>query len=105
LAIAAVRPGVTAGEIATVIHRVLQESDMTAGFNGRLGHGIGLEQPEPPSIHSEDQTVLQAGMTLCIEPKGTITAGEDLVCEQQLVVTEEGAQVWSDRPAPELMVV
>lgn len=36
--------------------------------NGRMRHGIGLRLTEPPSIRLEDNTVLQPGLVLCIEP-------------------------------------
>ncbi|MHA1794207.1 MAG: M24 family metallopeptidase [Promethearchaeota archaeon] len=34
-----------------------------------LGHGIGLELDEPPFITRKDNTILQDGMTISIEPK------------------------------------
>ncbi|WP_352976781.1 M24 family metallopeptidase [Mesorhizobium sp. M1005] len=33
-----------------------------------MGHGLGLRLSEPPSIRLEDDTVLQPGRVLCIEP-------------------------------------
>jgi Xaa-Pro aminopeptidase len=33
-----------------------------------LGHGIGIDLPEPPRIEIEDHTPLEAGMALVIHP-------------------------------------
>ena len=35
---------------------------------GRMGHGLGLDLTEPPSIAADDATVLEAGMVITLEP-------------------------------------
>jgi Xaa-Pro aminopeptidase len=68
----------------------------TAGVLGRLGHGIGLTQPEPPSIWSEDETVVEAGMTVCVEPSFHDPKWGRLILEETVVVTPSGAELISD---------
>ena len=67
---------------------------------GRLGHGIGSELSEPPSIHAVDDCTLEAGMTLCIEPSARFEDAGFLVGEEILAVTETGPELLSD-PFPE----
>ena len=77
-----------------------------------MGHGVGLRMCEPPSIHPEDETVLEPGMILTIEPgisfskaAGDGPEGKVMVHEENLVVTEDGAQLLSRRAPPAMPVV
>jgi Xaa-Pro aminopeptidase len=62
---------------------------------GRIGHGVGLMTTEPPSVALYDNTVLQAGMVLAIEP-GKVTEDGIFHVEQNVVVTETGHEIISD---------
>jgi Xaa-Pro aminopeptidase len=66
-AVAAFEPGMTAGALAEVIATESGLPPGAVGF-GRFGHGIGLYMPEPPSLHPLDDTPLEDGVVLCIEP-------------------------------------
>ena len=57
------RPGVVASEVHAAMERVCGPSG-----GGRLGHGLGLQLTEPPSLAAHDATVLEAGMVLTFEP-------------------------------------
>ena len=61
---------------------------------GRVGHGLGLDLTEPPSVNREDATILAPGMTLAVEPLGTFRFGV-LYGEENVVVTETGPQLLS----------
>ena len=104
--IAAVRPGVTAGEVARAMHAVFEEEcdSPDSGF-GRVGHGIGLEMPEPPSLHVEDATVLAPGMVICIEPNKLFPDVGYLVLEEMVVVTGDGYELMSVRAPRELLTI
>lgn len=64
------------------------------GPNRKIGHGIGLELSEAPQITTYDTTVLQTGMTFCIEPE-IATADGAYVTEQVVAVTENGYEIIS----------
>jgi Xaa-Pro aminopeptidase len=77
---------------------------------GRMGHGLGLDITEPPSIAPDDKTVLEVGMVLTIEPSlvlppGTGAGRRLMVHEENIVVTEQGCRLLTRRAAPELPVV
>jgi Xaa-Pro aminopeptidase len=96
-----IKPGRTLGDVATSIQRRLPQG--AAAF-GRFGHGVGLDLSEPPSLHPRDPTVLESGMTLCIEPNASMAGVGNLVVEEIVVVTPEGCELVSG-PVPEGLVV
>ena len=71
--------------------------DMTSWPARRFGHGSGLHTTEPPYISLDDDTILEAGMILHIEP-GCIEEDGIYVLEEQVVVTESGSKVLSHAP-------
>jgi Xaa-Pro aminopeptidase len=82
--------------------------DMDAFSTGRLGHGLGLELTEWPSITEDDTTVLQAGMVMTIEPGMPVLGhvdgdqGKMIVHEENVVVREGGAEMLSKRAPREM---
>ncbi|MGD8291238.1 MAG: M24 family metallopeptidase [Desulfobacterales bacterium] len=71
--------------------------DMTSWPARRFGHGSGLHTTEPPYISLDDDTILEPGMILHIEP-GSIEKDGIYVLEEQVVVTENGCDVLSHAP-------
>ncbi|MBX2879393.1 MAG: Xaa-Pro peptidase family protein [Granulosicoccus sp.] len=102
----AARPGATCSDLFDAMNTVMAphavESD---GDVGRLGHGLGMQLTETPSHTSFDQTVLQPGMVLTLEPGFTYAAGKMMVHEENIVIREGGAELLSHRAEAELPVV
>jgi Xaa-Pro aminopeptidase len=71
--------------------------DMTFWPAQRFGHGSGLHTTEPPYISLDDDTILEPGMILHIEP-GCIEKDGIYVLEEQVLVTESGSKVLSHAP-------
>ena len=71
--------------------------DMTSWPAQRFGHGSGLHTTEPPYISLDDDTILEPGMILHIEP-GCIEEDGIYVLEEQVLVTESGSSVLSLAP-------
>ncbi|MBS0125446.1 M24 family metallopeptidase [Thetidibacter halocola] len=90
----AARPGATAADLFHVMARIVGETDA-----GRLGHGLGMQLTEPPSLIPADQTVLEPGMVLTLEPAVTLGPGRILVHEENIVIRETGPE-WLSPPAP-----
>ncbi len=88
------RPGRTAAELFTTMDRLLIGG--TAGLvAGRLGHGLGMQLTEWPSLIPSDDTVLQEGMVLTLEPCLTLRNGRILVHEEDIVIGKNGASYLS----------
>ena len=75
---------------------------------GAWGHGIGLLAPEPPSINAEDDTVLELGMVLTLEPSLSFAADGQariMAHEENLVVTQDGCELLTTRTPRDMPVV
>lgn len=103
-AIAAIRPGVIAGEIHAVAVRALRRHKLDKLFIHSTGHGLGLEIHERPSLRSADETPLAAGMLITVEP-GVYQPGIGGVrIEDTVLVTGTGAEVLTPTPKHWTMV-
>lgn len=90
----AAKPGATAADLYHAMDHVLG-----AGTRGRLGHGLGLQLTEGLSLIPEDHTPLEPGMVLTLEPVLETAPGRIAVHEENIVITETGAE-WLSTPAP-----
>lgn len=55
---------------------------------GRLGHGLGMQLTEGLSLTARDQTVLQPGMVITLEPGVELAPGRIMVHEENIVITD-----------------
>jgi Xaa-Pro aminopeptidase len=76
-----------------------------ATIYARVGHGLGLEMPEPPSLSPQDATALRAGEVLCLEPNREVPGVGWLVSEEEVVVTDDGLELLSPPFPRELEVI
>jgi Xaa-Pro dipeptidase len=100
--VAMVRPGLRTSEIAKRVNdRVnnlpLPVTSYISSIAGRVGHGIGMDLTEPPHLSEADQTVLQPGMVISIEP-GVATEYGIFHIEEDVIVTPSGHEVISIAP-------
>lgn len=95
------RPGTTAAELFAAMDRIVSAG---AGGSdaGRLGHGLGMQLTEPPSLIPADHTVLEPGMVLTLEPGIELAPGRMLVHEEDIVIREGGAEWLSPPAAPRI---
>jgi Xaa-Pro aminopeptidase len=103
----AVRPGISCADLFHVMNRAMSRDDSAAadhGNVGRLGHGLGMQLTEFPSLTPFDQTILVPGMVLTLEPGFGFAPGRMMVHEENIVVRENGAELLSAR-APRTMPV
>ena len=92
-AVAAVKPGVSCGEVDEAARSVLRKAGLAEYFTHSTGHGVGLEIHEAPRIAADQSQSLLPGMVVTIEP-GIYIAGEFGVrIEDMVAVTRQGGQV------------
>jgi Xaa-Pro dipeptidase len=104
----AVRPGVRTRDLFAAMAGVLRDAGAPGSTVGRMGHGIGLLAPEPPSINAADDTVLEPGMVLTLEPSLSFTVegqARIMAHEENLAVTEDGCELLTTRAPRDMPVV
>jgi len=95
MCIDAVKPRIKASEIAKICYFELKKRKLELTFrSGRIGHGIGLMLTEPPHIASYDETTLEPGMAITIEP-GFVTDHGVFQAEQDILITKDGHEILS----------
>lgn len=96
-------------ELATAGTPVARLADTMIGavpsFYARVGHGLGLEMPEPPSLSPLDPTPLQAGAVICLEPNRETAGVGWLVSEETLLITNEAPELLSPPFPEELRII
>lgn len=89
------RPGVAVGEIVRACDDEMRRRGETITFAaGRVGHGLGLNLTEYPHVAVYDDTVLEPGMAITVEP-GIVEPYGTFHVEENLLITESGAEVVS----------
>ena len=99
------KPGVTCAEVSNAMLSILQKNGLSSNSVGRMGHGIGLQLTEPPSIMSNDNTVLQENMVIAIEPCLEYAPGTMLVHEENILITSNGHERLTSRTPQTIPII
>jgi Xaa-Pro dipeptidase len=104
-ALSEVKPGVTASYLDGVVRSIIHNAGYGQYIEHRLGRGVGLDIAESPDLKEGDDTVLQSGMTLAVEPAIYITGKWGIQIEDSVHVTDTGFEYLTVAPEPELPVI
>jgi Xaa-Pro aminopeptidase len=97
--VAAVRAGALAREVDAAARNLIEASEFAGSFGHGLGHGVGVEVHEAPSLRAEaGETRLEAGNVVTIEPGIYLEGLGGVRIEDLLVVTDDGAEVLTSFP-------
>ncbi|AEF40471.1 M24 family metallopeptidase [Hoyosella subflava] len=97
-AVAAVRPGATAGDIDAAARDHLAGHGLSDYFVHRTGHGIGLSVHEEPYILAGSNQTLRAGMAFSVEPGVYLPGKWGARIEDIVVVSNDGAVTLNNQP-------
>lgn len=103
-AVAAVRPGVSCKQLDAVARDYIREQGFGDFFGHGLGHGVGLEIHEKPTLSPRSEAVLDEGMVVTIEPGIYIPGWGGVRIEDTVAVTGNGCRLLTG-VAKKLMVV
>jgi Xaa-Pro aminopeptidase len=85
-AVAAVRAGVTCGEVDAAARNVLKKNGLEQYFVHSTGHGLGLEVHEEPRVARGQTVRLEAGNVITIEPGVYVEGVGGIRIEDDVVV-------------------
>lgn len=95
-AIAAIKPKTAIADIDSAGRKHIEDQGFGRYFGHSLGHGIGLEVHEEPSISSKNKVQrLEEGMVFTIEPGIYLPGKFGIRLEDMVLVTKKGAEVLS----------
>ena len=95
-AIDMIKPGVTAHEVDRAARSVIEKAGYGEYFNHRLGHGIGMDVHEFPSIMEGNDLVLEEGMCFSVEPGIYIPGKVGVRIEDCGYVTKDGFGLFTE---------
>jgi Xaa-Pro aminopeptidase len=104
LAIEAARPGMTGRQLDAVARDHLAEAGYGEAFTHGLGHGIGLETHEQPSVRRTSDTVLETRMVFSVEPGIYLPGVTGIRIEDIVELEDDGARRLTRSPR-ELIVI
>ena len=93
LAIAGIRPGVACSDVYALARNYLDAQGVGEFFTHGLGHGVGLQTHEAPSLGPRSKHVLEAGMVVTVEPGLYYPQWGGIRWEYMVLVTEDGCRV------------
>lgn len=90
------KPGIPCADVDKATRDVIEKAGYGKYFTHRTGHGIGMESHEAPYMRGDNMQILEPGMAFTVEPGIYLTNRNGVRIEDNVVVTENGAESLSD---------
>ena len=103
-ALKAIKPGKTGREIDAIARKIIMDKGYGEYFGHGLGHSVGLDIHENPRLSYADESELQEGMVVTVEPGIYIPGFGGVRIEDLVVVTKDGVNNLTFSPK-ELIII
>lgn len=103
-ALAAVKPGMACRDLDSVARDYIRECGFGDYFGHGLGHGVGLEIHEKPTVSPRSDVCIEEGMVFTIEPGVYIPGFGGVRIEDTVVATVDGCRLLT-QVSKELMIL
>jgi len=96
-AIAEVKEGIVAKQVDLKAREILKKNGLDQYFIHGLGHGIGIDVHEYPSINSLSEAILKENMIITIEPGIYLKDNYGIRIEEDVLVKKDKAEILSSK--------
>jgi len=90
------KPGVPCAQVDKAARTVIEKAGYGEYFTHRTGHGIGMEGHEAPYLRADNMQLLAEDMVYTVEPGIYLPDRNGVRIEDNLVITQDGADCLSD---------
>ncbi|WP_010678413.1 M24 family metallopeptidase [Bacillus timonensis] len=97
-AVDACKPGIRVGDIDRKARSIISDAGFGEYFTHRIGHGLGIDVHEFPSMNETNDLLLQKGMVFTIEPGIYVPEIGGVRIEDDMIITADGAETLTKFP-------